>query len=383
MIYFVANNGYHLYDIALHQELLGAQPVTLILVPHSIDETMIPRSVRRVVVIKRVPTEKGRLRALLYAWRLPGIVRRQIEARRGDVVFVYTEYELANQIIAGVFRKAGVPLYLIEDGGFGTYLPFRHAGSEPLSLRERVQQSYERLMPGLRKSRFHKVGGERFRAMDDALISAMLLYRNVQIKRAISQHLIVRPASLNSGLGRIDSVLFLNEPIYQHYQPFAEYQKDLVKVISTLANQFRRTYFKFHPRESDDMRLRIRAALAHIEMIEYWPTDLPVEVSVGSAAVGFACSYISTGLLNLCQRSIEPIFIYCLLPSLRDNPIFARATEVLQELGYQFPKDWSAVNPTFRSGLCDDLAADGATTLTDFLQMRGAEQSDGAFGVGA
>ena len=375
MIYFVANNGYHLYDIALHLEGPKSQPVTLILVPHSIDEKTVPRSVHRIISIERIPFEKGRLRALLYALRLPGIIRRQIEPRRGDVVFMYTEYELANQIIACVFRQAAVPVYLIEDGGFGTYLPFRHAGSEPLTFREVLQQSYERFMPGLRKSRIHKVNGERFRAMDDGLLSGMLLYRNVQIKRNIPQHIIARPASHSADPGRSNNVLFLNEPIYQHYQPFAEYQLDLVKVMSILGKQFPRVYFKFHPREGGAVRDRIRAALAQFKSIEYWPTDLPVEFSVGNVSVGFACSYISTALLNLCQRSIEPIFIYRLLPSLRDKPIFVRATEMLQELGYQFPDDWNAVRPTFRSGLCGDLSADGTQTLMDFTGVLGAEEN--------
>jgi alpha-2,8-polysialyltransferase (POLYST) len=372
MIYFVVNNDYHLYDVALHLKALESRLVTLILVPHSIDARTIPRSVHRIVSIDRIALEKGKLSALLYALRLPGLVRRQIDLRPGDTLFMYSEYELANQVIACMFRKAQVPVYLIEDGGFGTYLPFRHAQSEPLTLRETLQQIYERLMPGLRNSRIHKVNGERFRAMDDRLLSGLLLYKSVQIKRDIPQHLIARPVFAGGDTGTRNNVVFLNEPIYQHYQTFSEYRADLVHVIAALVERFPKVYFKFHPRESEAVRAQIRAALAGFDSMEYWPGDLSVEFSIDDRAVGYACSYISTGLLNLCARSIEPIFIYGLLPSLRDLPIFVRATETLKELGYRFPADWNAVRPTFQSGLCDKPLSNAGKTLMNFVEA--AEQ---------
>jgi len=372
MIYFVVNNGYHLYDVALHLKALESRLVTLILVPHSIDARTIPCSVHRIVSIDRIALEKGKLRALLYAFRFPGLMRRQIDPRPGDTLFMYSEYELANQMIARMFRKAKVPVYLMEDGGFGTYLPFRHAESEPLTLREMLQQIYERLMPGLWNSRIHKVNGERFRAMDDRLLSGMLLYRNVQIKRDIPQHLIARPVFDGGATGARNNIVFLNEPIYQHYQSFSEYKADLVNVIAALVQRFPKVYFKFHPRESEAVRTQIRATLVGFESMEYWPGDLSVEFSIDDRAVGYACSYISTGLLNLCARSIEPIFIYCLLPSLRNLSIFVRATETLKDLGYRFPADWNAVRPTFQSGLCGKPLSTAGKTLMDFVQA--AEQ---------
>jgi hypothetical protein len=203
--------------------------------------------------------------------------------------------------------------------------------------------------------------------MSDELYSGMLLYRNVKVSRAIPQYLIARPKPRYSDQARNDGVLFLNEPIYEHYQSFDRYKEDLVSIIGVLVRQFSKVYFKFHPRESQHVRNLIGAALANFERIEYYPFENPIEFSIGRLPVGFACSYISTALLNLCQRDIEPIFIYVLLPDLKDKPIFVRATEALEQVGYRFPSDWTTVSPSFKSGLCGQSSSIGAKALADFV----------------
>jgi len=162
--------------------------------------------------------------------------------------------------------------------------------------------------------------------------------------------------------------VFLNEPIYQHYQPMERYLTDLVHIVAMLTARFEKVHFKFHPRETAAARERIHAALANFESLEYWRSDLPVEFALEEFPERFACSYISTALLNLCQFGIEPIFVYQLLPDLRDEPMFLRATETLRQLGYRFPESWDAISPFFSSGICQKLPMAGAKTLLNFAR---------------
>lgn len=364
MIYFLVNNNYHRLDFENHLPHLDENNVTLIEIPHTLDEH---RYTKLSGIFKYPKPQSGLIAQVLSFLSFVRKIDADINPTSSDTLFIYTEYEIQNQYVAWRFIQAGSRIFLIEDGGLGTYVPFRMLGSESLTLKESIKHFVYRFLPGLSRIRLHKLNGFIFPWMPDSFMNGVCLYRPVSISRTIPTIILKRPfqSQVNSTLSR---VIFLNEPIYSIYQSAENYMDGLVKIITALCNGFNEVLFKFHPRESFEWRTRIKQKIIiNSPCVKFIEEDTAIEEVVVLYHPSVVASYFSSALLSLCDRGIQPLFLYHLIPDIQNQPIFQETTSVLMELGYHFIQSFSEVNANFKSGLLNTSNLEKTITLTELI----------------
>lgn len=365
MIYFLLNNNYQNYDLKLHLLEIDRQEVSLILVPYTLDED----KYAGYCSVFRYPraSKLGLIAQVKNHYRQMHRFNREVHPGKCDVLFIYTEFDLLNQYIVAQFKKIGAKVYLIEDGGLATYLPFRMPVSEPLSAKERIKQWIYRRLPDLHTLRLHKLNGHIFPWMADTYIDGVCLYRPVSIRRNIQTILLQRAVQPHIA-PTCGTVVFLNEQMYHGYQAPKNYLEGLLGIMAGLCHGFETVFFKFHPREDAAWRLRItREVLNHFPKVKVIADDASIEEVIDLYRPSVAASYFSAGLLNLLDRGVEPLYLYHLLPDLSEQPICREATSVLLELGYNFVSDLAEIDSNFKSGLMRSSQYPQAITLAELV----------------
>ena len=367
MLYVLVNNDYQFQSLQRHDSatLGGDEGIVLIVVPHAMAQVPDASGFRAVHEF-RSPLGSGRLPSVL--WRYRGLalqVARKLAPGPGDTLLFFTEVEWLNQIVVQHFRARGARVVMLEDGGFATYIPMSVAGSEPLSWRERCIQAAYRLVPGLAKSRLFKVNGQLFPRLPDSAIDAIGLYQDVPLHRDVAIHRVRKPARKPCEV-QPGHVIFLNDRMYDHYQTAEVYLAGLRRLMSALTEGFATVHFKFHPREPEDWKLRVRDMLARefpaVALIERPGT---VEKMILDYRPEVLASYFSSALLNIEYQGIEPLYLYSLLDDLEGQPVFKIATRILTTWGYRFVSSVDQV----RSGYCSGIAADDPPSSIELSQL--------------
>lgn len=367
MIYLLVNNDYQLFDARSHAQTLAAFGVvpTLIEVPHTLHEADRSQGFAHVLTLPSPSRGYGWLGAWLRYFATARQVRCALQPRDDDVLFMYTEFELLNQFVALQFKRAGARVYLIEDGGVGTYLPFSLPGSEPLSFKEHVIALMSRCLPGLAHTRFHKLNGVVFPWLPDRQLDGVCLYRPVKIIRDLPVIVLsrARAVPVKRQCGR---VIFLNERMYDNYQSDTQYLVGLQRLLTLLTQGFDEVLFKFHPRETAVWRERIRARLAaQLPSVRIVASDRAMEAVIDELRPEAIASYFSTALLNLDGTGVEPMFLYQMLPELAAQKVFVQLTTLLTQWGYRFVR----VDAEARSGYVSGLNDSGSTPCTGLADL--------------
>jgi len=381
MIYFLVNNDYQLFDVRRHLADLAAhgQQPALIEVPHNL------RSQDRGAGFARTDTFetplKGRGPAAAWAkyWSCSKQIRRRIQPSREDVLFLYTEYELLNHLLAREFKCGGARVYLIEDGGMATYLPLSLSSTESFTTREAVKGAMTRLIPGLAATRFHKANGIVFPWLEDSQLDGICLYRAVDIARKIPTFLIEEPpqAPLTREPGR---VLFLNERIYDYYQTRPQFLRGLELILESLTRGFSEVLFKFHPSESaawiGDIGALLQQRYPSIRVIE---DKAAVETIIERYAPEVVASYCCTALLSLWGRGIQPLYLYHLFEEMASQKLFRQMTTLLSRWNYAFVDSFAAVRSGYRCG----FNFDGQSRRTSLFELAAMGAGRNAIETGA
>jgi hypothetical protein len=353
VLYVLVNNNYQLRAFLRHfaGRAAALARTTLIAVPHTLALDAVRETFGRLVVLE---TPMGR-RAF------PWLVRsyhaaareaaRQLSPAAEDVLLFFTEMEWLNQIVAQQFKAAGAKVVLLEDGGFGTYVPMGQPASDPLTLRERCVQAGFRMLSPLRRSRLFKVNCLLFPRLPDSAIDAIVLYRDAPIHRDTPVRHVASPAKTPCDV-RADSAIFLNEPLYDYYQTREAYFAGLDKLLGGLSSGFGTVYFKFHPRETPAWRAEISEYVARrfprVRIIE---TSASIEEIIAGYLPEVLASFFSAALLGIEYEGIEPMYLYHLVDDLVGQPVFASTTRILRSWGYRFVPSVDQIRSGYRSGL--------------------------------
>jgi hypothetical protein len=366
MIYFLLNNNYQRYDFMLHLDKFDLGAVSVIEIPHKLDSYPYADSIKTFRYEQILGN--GLINQVSNYLSVSSKMKNEIKPTGEDVLFLYTEFEILNLYLVDLFKKSGARIYLIEDGGMATYIPFRKSRSESLSIKERVKLLIYRALPGLINIRFQKMNGVVFPWLPDKTFNGLCVYRPVRIFRKIPVILIVNSVSLPAIDVIKDRVIFLNEPIYDHYQDEVKYFSGLIEILRGLEIAFREVYFKFHPRETIEWRQRIKD-----KVLFYYPDIVVIESNdafesmVETYRPSTIASYFAASLLNLCVRGIEPMYLYRCIPDLNCQPVFQEVSLVLSELGYNFITQIAEIRSGYKSGLLGEGIGQDMTTLFDLV----------------
>ena len=386
MIYFLVNNDYQLLDARHHAAELRRQGLatTLVEIPHKLSESAEKSEFDTRLRLDSPVHLQGPLRRWAGYMQAAGKVSRRLKPQAADTLFIYTEYELLNHFVAHGFKRAGARVFILEDGGVGTYIPFTLPGDEALSTREKIVAAMTRCLPGLRHTRFHKVNGIVFPWMQDHQIDGLCTYRPLSIVRDIPVTVLRAPARKKITV-RPGCVIFMNQPLYDDYQTEADYFQGLRQVAHALEAGFDEVLFKFHPRETPAWTERIAKFLAdQAPTVKIIQDNGPAENLLENTRPAVVASYFSTTLLNLDGTGIEPLFVYHLLPDLAPQKVMRQLTTLLNQWSYHFVSRWEDVNSGYASGMAR-LAAASCIDLAGFVVARhgGHGSSDPRAGISA
>jgi hypothetical protein len=366
VIYFIVNNNYQYYDFAGHLSTLKSDEVCLIEIPHTLDE-------RQHVGLKSIFTYSSSAKYKITKQIVSYIssirrINNEITPKSTDTLFFYTEYEILNQYLVSRFKDIGARIFLIEDGGFGTYVPFRVVASEILTFKEAIKMAIYRRLPGLSNICFHKLNGHIFPRLPDNRIDSVLLYYPLKIARTIDVKLLKRPYQKPLHIVP-NRVIFLNEALYEIYQDSGSYLHGLEQIISHLCKAFDEVIFKFHPRETLEWRQKIRdVVLSRYSKVCIIEENFAIEEVIEAYVPSVAASYFCSALLSLCDRGIQPLYLYHLIPEIEKQPVFIETTKILTEMGYIFVKNWSNIDSTYKSGLTGCLRTQDALNLRQIVE---------------
>lgn len=353
MIFFLVNNDYQLLDARHHAGALQSQgqACTLIEIPHKLtDAAAGPQFTAKLRLDSPVKLRSPAQRWLGYCVSAREVASR-LTPQATDVLFIYTEYELLNHLVARRFKRAGARVFMIEDGGAGTYIPFSLPSDEPLSVKEKIVAAMTRCVPGLHRTRFHKLNGMVFPWMEDHQLDGLCTYRPLSIVRNIPITVLHPPARKTLDVRR-GCAIFLNQPLYGGYQTEDDYFLGLGQVAQALQAGFDEVLFKFHPRETTAWTERIRGFLAeHASSIKIIDDHSPIENLLDNVRPEAVASYFSTTLLNLDGTGITPIFLYHLLPDLASQTLMRQLTGLLQQWNYRFVMNWGELKSGYTSGM--------------------------------
>ncbi len=294
---------------------------------------------------------KNFIRSWLGAISIYNLLRVRLRITDQDVLFIYTEFEPFNNLIALQFKKCKSRVYLIEDGGFATYLPFCGDVEERLSLKEKLREVIIRLCPGLAKLRFKKQNGDILPWLSDQYFDGVCLYRELSINRDIQ--IINLKLGASSHLNCIpNSALFLNEDLYVRDQSMVDYINGLRSLLKALFSGFNTVYFKYHPRESNLLRAHIqKKVLSQFPGLVIIEDNSSIEEIIDKYNPEVVASYFSAALLSLYERGVQPLYMYHLVPDLREKKYFQLVSLILDQWGYTFASDFSSVKSGYKSNL--------------------------------
>ena len=353
MIYALVNNNYQLIDLQHHLVDLRSVDLecTLITVPHTLNQ---PDSKMQFSKIYTFTSPLFHSKSWFTAWlryyRSAWDVWKTLKPGPKDTLLLYTEFELLNHLIVHRFHSVGAKIFLIEDGGVATYLPFSTSREERLSAKQWLTTLMVRCLPHLHRTMFHRANGIMFPWVKDNTINALCVYRPIDIKRNIPV-ILMKCNNRPNIVPQSGRVIFLNEPIYDYYLEWDKYLTFLGLLLSGLSSGYSEVWFKFHPREKTIQRERIKSIIeSNHSSINIIQENESVENLLDAYRPEAVASFMAATLLNLDGTGIEPIFLYHLCKDLADQDLFNQLTRLLSEWEYYFVESFDELRSGYQCG---------------------------------
>ncbi len=334
MIYFLVNNNYHMLDVYEHCINLKDYEKSLIQIPHTLD--VLNRDENFIDILTYNSPLNG-FRNLFNIYKIKKKekeIKKELKLNKNDILFVYTEFEVLNQYIISLFKKFGARVYVIEDGGFPTYLTYGVKSEKTLPFKEKIRLFYTKYILGYSFVEYLYFNKLVFPQINEKYIDGVLLYLDVLVNRNIKKYIVkrnIKKMKLNS-----NNAIFLNEKMYCYYCTKKEYANILENILSIMNNRFEKTYFKFHPRETKEDKIWQLKIVNKFDKVHIIEEHSPIENLLEKYDSKFIFSFLSAALLNLNAMGVIPVYIYHLYKSIYKNSVFNQINIVLINAEYEF-----------------------------------------------
>jgi hypothetical protein len=171
--------------------------------------------------------------------------------------------------------------------------------------------------------------------LKDRYIDYIYKYQNIALVRDVKQ-ITIESCSENIKNLDLNSCIFLNQPIYQSYMNKDEYIKVLIDCIDGVGKNFNKIYFKFHPRDEDDIKAKIVEVFERNNNVVMVSESLDLKMAIELHTPYFAVSFFSDALFKLSMCGLKMVFIYHLIPQLDRHLIIKNISAVLNLMSYEF-----------------------------------------------
>ena len=347
MKYFVVNNNYHILDI--HNHINNNEDTMLIVIPHFIDE--------KILIDYDYEYQKIESPFKSLSFMSPVVIyKKKVEIKtilnninETDTLYIYAEEEWLVHYIVKLFLKKSKNVILLEDGGLPNYLKFSALDDHSITFRSAIKILIIKIFWFFWFSKSITIGKITYPRIKDQYFKSFNCYFDVKIQRNIPVK-VIKKKDTKIELLNNNNIIFLNEYIYKIFCNWNEYTIELKKLITIISNSYETVYFKFHPRERAKERELIKKTLAKVSNIVFINDDSPVETIYKNYKAGYIASYHSAALMDAYFKGIIPVYLYHLCESIKMHPVSLSITEVLNSIGYEFPKSLNNIKPGYYCG---------------------------------
>jgi len=339
MIYFVVNNDFHVDNLLNQKESFDEYALCVIRIPYNLksSNSLSDNSIEVYTPNKKIIEFFNPLLFLKAKRKV-----NEICFCSDDVVIFLTEYDPINLYVAYLAKKNGARVVLLEEG-IATYYNNIFKEHNALSFYAMCKLFYLRFFLG-----FHFIDSYKgnFLKIKDEYVDELVLYRDVNLDRDINVSVVDSCSEAYMSLD-VNKALFLNQPLYESYLTETDYVDIFLDVINSLSEQFDEVFFKFHPRDSEVVKAKLRQILQTKKNVVIVAESLDLSGAVKRYKPLFAVSFFSDALFKLSESGMNMVFLYHLYPKLNNNPVLISLTKVLSEMGYQFSESILCITDNF------------------------------------
>jgi hypothetical protein len=252
--------------------------------------------------------------------------------------------DLLNQYIIQRFSTAGAKIYLLEDGT-ATMCYYNTIPREP-PFKDRIKTFILKKFYHFTHTSIKMYGVEILPVMDDSVFTGVIVNFGNSILRNITLYKLAPMQEPIKVLYK-SGAIFFNQAMYFWFISKEEYVSYL-KTILTISKNFTPFYFKFHPSDTDSIKLSVKELIDDkYKNIKIISEDDIAESIINKYPVKYAITFNSTAVLNLINRGVVPIFMNDILYKSFSDSSFVVFREFLKSISCSVPEVLSDVKPGF------------------------------------
>lgn len=350
-------------DVYEHCEHLKEDEKSLIQIPHTLECIEKNENFKNIFTFETPFKGVRNFLNIFKVKKLEKKIENNLNINKEDILFVYTEYEVLNQYIISIFKKIGAKVYVIEDGGFPTYLTYSVSNQSNLPIKEKIKLYYMKYILGYKYLEYLYYNKIVFPQINAKFIDGVMFYLDVQITRDITKYVINR--DVKELILDVNKAIFLNEDAYHFYCTKNEFCTILEDILKNMSKNFDVVYFKFHPREIEEDKLWQKEIIKKYKNIEVINDNTPFENLIETYQTKYVFSFLSAALLNVNAMGAIPVYVYHLYDAISKNSVFKEIDFILQNANYKFiGKDYNMDKIGFERKInCAENS-----TLKDFIR---------------
>jgi hypothetical protein len=341
MIYFLVNNNFQLLDVETHLAELKNDDISLIKIPHNLTISLNYK-------FKEIYEFPRLINKLVDHFKLPQIISIHSKIKNNlkeisekDTLIFYTEYEYLNHYVVNIFKEKKAKVILIDEG-FATYLSYSILENSNLGLKKKILNLYLKSILGYKNTKIVSLGQTTKTHLTDSQIDLLLLYNPLNLVRKVKTNHLKTDDRNFIGL-KSNTALFLNERMYDYYVTMYEYLNIMNDILLNLSNNFETVYFKFHPRETDFEKNKIKSVIEKHPKVKIIEDNNPVELLIEKIEAKYIVSFFAQTLLYLSNSNCTPIYTIQMYPQLMKNESLKVVNSILENMGYISLNNWSEI----------------------------------------
>ena len=332
----ILNNSDHYYSYIKYRDHNEAKAIGLVLT-HSFDLSIIANGIFEEIII--VPPEWSRSKYHYYYFAslsLKALNSILLVFKIKDV-YCFSDLDLVNCLILKKCFIAQKRLHLLESATFPTYMSI-------LSVKSTGRVQYSYLVKKIKLLSFsifglypkdvviRKFGSTLLYAVNDTYISDINVSHYVPSRREVNiKYAPVLKPKILPLKNQQPSLLLLSERIYDYYIDYEAYIDLLDTLFASYSLEYKKIYFKLHPRETGPLKKSLRNIIEKYDLIML-PQAIPIEKIIDDFAISHAVSFVGGALTDLKSRGILIRFLTTELLDVKFNNTIFEINELVRHL---------------------------------------------------
>lgn len=273
--------------------------------------------------------------------------------KKGDVLIVFTEYELHNHYLVLKAKAAGAKVFLFDEG-IGSFQLYNYTDFKHGMSRSALLTNYLMKYLGYPHSSLCRGSNNFFWKLNEQYYDGFVSQYKFPTRLNTKKYFIKPLLSYGGSIDALnDDGLFILGGHFDWFLPQPEYLLYLERLCKVANNKFKDVYFKFHHAEltmhPPEVLSKQMEILQNYDIKILDNVKLPAEIIIEKIKTKYVVAPWSSALLSLFMRGCEPIFTFKAL-NIQTNDT-AIMEELLRSVGYKLLLSLEELCPSFKTCL--------------------------------